>query len=76
MYRKRTSYLKRNLYTIAGVLLGVLAFGFVGEMDYQDALLAEQEYCESVREGRHPDYDGIYRDVCLDLNGSPKQFPR
>lgn len=38
------------------ILLIVLAFGYIGESDYQDALASEQRYIERVCEGSHSDY--------------------
>ncbi len=36
-------------------LLG--AFAFVNQMDYDDAIKAEQHYCDMVREGHWPHYN-------------------
>ena len=33
-------------------------------MDYNDAALAEAEYCRHVSEGLWPDYKGIFEEVC------------
>jgi len=38
------------------ILLIVLAFGYIGESDYQDALASEQRYIERVCDGAHSDY--------------------
>ena len=38
-----------------GIFL-ILAFVFVSEMDYQDAIKEEQHYCDMVREGHWPAY--------------------
>ncbi len=46
----------------AVVLFGLL--GLAGEMDYQDALREERNYCKMVREGSWPDYENIYEEVC------------
>ena len=37
------------------ILLIILLFGYIGEADYQDALL-EQRYVERVCDGTHSDY--------------------
>ena len=44
-----------------GLLLAlfiVIALGIVGEMDYQDELVAEQHYKDMVCAGHYPDYKG------------------
>ena len=50
------------------LLLIVLAFGYVGEADYQDAIAEEQRYIERVCGGTHSDY--------LSLGASCAQVPR
>ena len=32
------------------------ALGVVGEMDYQDQLIQEQQYCENVKSGEWPKF--------------------
>ena len=34
----------------------IIAFGIVGQMDYEDAIKEEQHYCDMVREGHWPKY--------------------
>jgi hypothetical protein len=38
-----------------GVFL-IVAFMFVNQMDYEDAIAEEQHYCDMVREGHWPAY--------------------
>ena len=58
----------------AGIILVILmltALGIVGQGDYEEALLVEQEYCEMVdlwgqtngRDG-HPDWRKLYQQAC------------
>lgn len=51
---------------LAGALI-VLAFGIAGSMDHEDALLQQDHYCKMVANGLWPDYNGVYKDECLDL---------
>lgn len=44
------------------ILLIVLAFGYIGESDYQDALASEKRYIERVCDGTHSDYLDLKRD--------------
>ena len=44
------------------ILLIVLAFGYIGESDYQDALASEKRYIERVCDGTHADYLDLKRD--------------
>lgn len=55
------------------VLLALLGlFGLVGAMDYEDQQAEQERYCEMVRGGLWPDYQGTYRRECL----RPKTSPR
>lgn len=45
-------------------LLVVLALGIVGRMDADDAQLEADHYCEMVKAGHWPDYQGTYRTQC------------
>lgn len=52
------------------VLLGL--FGLAGAMDYEDQQAEQERYCEMVKAGHWPDYQGTYRRECL----PPKSEPR
>lgn len=39
-----------------GLIAVLLAFGWVGESDYQAAQVEQEYYCEMVAGGRWPDY--------------------
>lgn len=52
-------------WRIVFILLVILLFGLAGRMDYEDAKLQEEQYCEMVKSGKWPDYEGNYREVCL-----------
>lgn len=45
------------------VLLGL--FGLAGVMDYEDLQAEQERYCEMVKAGHWPDYQGTYRSECL-----------
>ena len=42
----------------------VLLFGLAGHMDYEDQQAEQARYCEMVKAGFWPDYQGIYRREC------------
>ena len=57
----------------AAVLLALLGlFGLAGAMDYEDQQAEQERYCEMVKAGHWPDYQGTYRRECL----PPKSVPR
>jgi hypothetical protein len=47
-----------HLTTAAVIALLLLAFGLVGQSDYEDAVAADQHYTEMVCAGYWPDFDG------------------
>ncbi len=47
----------QTIKAIGVVLLLVMAFGIVGQMDYEDAIKEEQRYCDMVRDGHWPHYN-------------------
>ena len=64
--------LMRNPVVWFGVLV-ICALGWVGEMDFEDALQADRQYCEMVRLYKEtdgatgwPDYENRYDRDCLD----------
>lgn len=47
------------------VLLALLGlFGLAGAMDYEDQQADQAHYCEMVKAGHWPDYQGTYRNEC------------
>lgn len=42
--------------TIGVALLLIVAFGIVGQMDYEDAIEQDKHYCDMVREGHWPNF--------------------
>ncbi len=52
----------------------VALFGIVGHFDYEDAKQEETSYCENVKSGLWPDYEGTYAKVCEAEYGKPKKF--
>lgn len=69
--------MKRKLVTIAAFVGFFAAFGFVGAMDYEDAIAAQQFYCDNVKSGLWPDYEGTYVSECEKTHGpknSSKKF--
>lgn len=59
---------------VCGVIAIIILFGFVGAMDYEDAKQEEISYCENVKSGVWPDYEGTYAKVCEAEYGKPKNF--
>ena len=52
-------------YRMAAIIAAlVLLFGLVGRMDYEDQLAEQANYCEMVKAGFWPDYQGTYRREC------------
>lgn len=42
---------------IGAALFVIVAFGIVGQMDYEDAIEQERHYCDMVRDGHWPHYN-------------------
>ena len=52
-------------YRIAAIATAlVLLFGLAGAMDYEDQQAEQEHYCEMVKAGFWPDYQGTYRREC------------
>ena len=63
--------MSRTQATLA--LVGVfLLLGLMGRMDYEDQQAEQERYCEMVKAGFWPDFNGTYRDECQ----QPKSGPR
>lgn len=56
----------RAIRRIALALAIVLAFGYLGRMDYETELLEARFYCQQVKAGAWPDYQASYKDECED----------
>lgn len=59
-----TARTKARLMAAAGVVLVIAVLGWVGHMDYQDAVMEQKHYCIMVERGAWPDFRHIYEDVC------------
>ena len=46
----------KNLSILAGILL---ALGLIGNQDYQDELIEEQQYFKDVCDGIYPDFKNL-----------------
>jgi len=53
--------------TFRYLVLILLIMGWIGNMDFEDAVLQQNHYCNMVAEGYWPDYDRIYEDECTAL---------
>lgn len=54
------------------VLLALLGlFGLVGAMDYEDQQAEQERYCEMVKAGFWPDFNGTYRAECRQPKPGP-----
>ena len=52
-------------YRVAAIAAAlVLLMGLVGRMDYEDQQADQAHYCEMVKAGFWPDFNGTYRDEC------------
>lgn len=60
-------------YRIAAIVAALfLLLGIVGRMDADDAKLQQDQYCDMVKAGYWPDFQGTYRSECR----TPKSVPR
>ena len=60
-------------YRIAAILAAlVLLFGLAGHMDYEDQQAEQAHYCEMVKAGYWPDFNGTYRDECRRPTNGPR----
>lgn len=50
----------------------VLFMGIVGRMDADDAQLQQDQYCDMVKAGYWPDYQGAFRRECLPPSLAPR----
>ena len=50
--------------TTAAILVLVALYGLAGSMDYEDQQAEQANYCEMVKAGYWPDYQGTYRREC------------
>lgn len=64
--------MKRNLTPVFVALTLFAAFGIVGGMDYEDAKTQQALYCDNVKSGVWPDYEGTYVSECEKEHG-PKR---
>lgn len=57
---------RRVIGARAALLLAfaIAALGLAGRADYEDARLQAEEYCDNVRSGVWPDYEGTYEEHC------------
>lgn len=58
--------------TTSLILILIALLGIVGEMDATDAQLDADHYCEMVKAGHWPDYQGTYRRECLRPSPAPR----
>lgn len=54
----------QKLKTVAALVVVLVLLGIVGAMDAEDAQLDADNYCEMVKAGYWPDYQGTYRTQC------------
>lgn len=69
--------MQRKVYGGFLVLLLLAIYGLVGEMDYDDAVLERNQYCDMVRAHQHdpstgwPDYRHSYSTECAQQVAQP-----
>lgn len=54
----------QKLKTAAALVVVLVLLGIVGAMDAEDAQRDADNYCEMVKAGHWPDYQGTYRTQC------------
>lgn len=62
----------RTISAVAAISLLLAVFAFVGHMDHEDEKAAQVQYCEMVKAGHWPDYQGTYRRECLRPSPAPR----
>lgn len=62
----------RTISAVAAIVVLLAVLGMVGKMDADSAQIDADHYCEMVKAGHWPDYQGTYRRECL----PPKSVPR
>ncbi len=55
---------RHYIITTALILLILIGMGYAGEQDYQESLRQQEHYCQMVKSGRWPDYNGNAATVC------------
>ena len=64
--------MKTGLEAAALWIALLIVFGLVGHWDFEAQRADQAQYCEMVKAGHWPDYQGTYRRECL----PPKSVPR
>lgn len=60
-------------YRVAAIAAALaLLLGLAGQMDYEDQQVEQGNYCDMVKAGYWPDFQGTYRHECR----TPKSGPR
>lgn len=54
-----------TIKTAAAILVILAAFFYAGTNDHADAILEQRVYCDNVRDGVWPDYNGNAADICV-----------
>jgi hypothetical protein len=59
-------------YALLGVTLVILILlGIAGTLDFEEEEKSLNEYCEMVKRGDWPDYEGTYHDFCERSDDEP-----
>lgn len=53
-----------TLTVIGAFIVIAIAVLIIGTLDAEDAKTDQQVYCEMVKDGKWPDYEGTYHDFC------------
>ena len=56
--------MKKNLFALLWLVVGLSALVIVGSMDYTDAVREQVLYCDNVANKVWPDYEGSYSTEC------------
>jgi hypothetical protein len=53
-----------TLTVIGALMIVVIALLIIGTMEYSDEINEQQTYCDMVKDGKWPDYEGTYHEFC------------
>ncbi len=59
-----TSRQKTDLLSILVIMIVTVMMIYVGQADYEAEKAEEETYCQMVKEGFWPDYNGNYKEMC------------
>jgi hypothetical protein len=55
---------KTDALAILVIMIVTVMLMYVGNAEYEDEKAEEETYCQMVKEGFWPDYNGNYKELC------------